>query len=450
MSPDQNDFKDLPEESPAGQREADVFSDFPVPEDDGLKSIEELNLFENTGDDFTDLSQMAGEEPPVHRQPESREQPDSLGDTRIITPKGEKVPKKKHRFLKDQNVNGCLKGLIYAVVIVGISLLLSYFLILGINDMLGLVKNDKSVTVTIPEGADSKQITEILKESGAVQQPFFFNLYMSLTKSDEKIKSGEYEINTHSDYLAIIKSLKGSSEERQIVSLTFAEGWTLDQIVDLLVQNNICDRESLINELNEGDFSDYSLVAAIPNDSDRYRRLEGYLFPDTYEFYVGESAESVIKKMLYNTEKKFDDDMRKRAEELGMTADEVLTLASIIQKESGVYEQMTTISSVFHNRLKSKEFPRLESDTTDKYGTSAYDTYTIEGLPPGPICSPGYEAIKAALTPDTTDYLFFVTDNDGNYYYSKTYQQHLVNIQKAREVNSQIGGTGTREEDEEE
>ena len=111
---------------------------------------------------------------------------------------------------------------------------------------------------------------------------------------------------------------------------------------------------------------------------------------------------------------------------------------------------MTTISSVFHNRLKSKEFPRLESDTTDKYGTSAYDTYTIEGLPPGPICSPGYEAIKAALTPDTTDYLFFVTDNDGNYYYSKTYQQHLVNIQKAREVNSQIGGTGTREEDEEE
>lgn len=328
------------------------------------------------------------------------------------------------------------------MVIIGVSLLLSFVLLLGINDMVGLVKPDSEVVVTIPEGATTDQVVQIISDSGAVSQPLFFKLYMALTDSTEKIAPGEYTINTNYDYMRIISSLRGTGATYETVQISFPEGFTLEQIVDRLVENGVNTEEALMNSLQNTEF-DYDLVKDIPTDDpDRLTKLEGYLFPDTYEFYKGEAPDSVIGKFLANAEEKITPEMREQAEASGFTMDEILTLASVIQEETGDYEQMLRISSVFHNRLNSRDFPRLESDPTTEYAQAhnadAYDTYQVAGLMPGPICNPGIEAILAALSPEDTNYLFFVTDLQGNYYYATTYSQHLQNLAIAEQINAEV------------
>lgn len=391
-----------------------------------------VNIKEDSGDDMTDLFELASED-------DEGETPDVNTANGPVKKKLDGNKKKKENRLL---YGSCAKSLIYAVVIIGVSLLLSFVLLLGINDMVGLVKPNAEVTVTIPEGATTDQVVQIIKDSGAVSQPLFFKLYMSLTKSTEKIEPGEYTINTNYDYMRIISSLKGAGATYETVELNFPEGFTLEQIVDRLVENGVNTREALMNSLQNTEF-EYDLVKDIPTDDpDRLTKLEGYLFPDTYEFYKGEAPDSVIGKFLANTEKKITAEMREQAKASGMTVDELLTLASVIQEESGEYEQMLKISSVFHNRLNSREFPRLESDPTTEYAQAhnapAYDTYQVAGLMPGPICNPGIEAILAALSPDNTNYLFFVTDLKGNYYYATTYNAHLKNIQTAEAVDNEV------------
>ena len=391
-----------------------------------------VNIKEDTGDDMTDLFELASED-------DDGETPDVNTANGPVKKKLDGNKKKKENRLL---YGGCAKSLIYAVVIIGVSLLLSFVLLLGINDMVGLVKPNAEVTITIPEGATTDQVVQIVKDSGAVSQPLFFKLYMSLTKSTEKIEPGEYTINTNYDYMRIISSLKGAGATYETVELNFPEGFTLEQIVDRLVENGVNTREALMNSLQNTEF-EYDLVKDIPTDDpNRLTKLEGYLFPDTYEFYKGEAPDSVIGKFLANTEKKITAEMREQAKASGMTVDELLTLASVIQEESGEYEQMLKISSVFHNRLNSREFPRLESDPTTEYAqahnAAAYDTYQVAGLMPGPICNPGIEAILAALTPDNTNYLFFVTDLKGNYYYATTYNAHLKNIQTAEAIDNEV------------
>ena len=184
----------------------------------------------------------------------------------------------------------------------------------------------------------------------------------------------------------------------------------------------------------------------IPENEDRIYALEGYLFPDTYEFYCYEKPKTAIRRFLnaYNT--RITREMLDRAEEIGMTMDEVLTLASLIEKEAKT-EDMAKVSSVFHNRLEHPEqFPNLQSNTTDYYPytkdtmpegyseTSKYNTYNIQGLPPGPICNPGLNAIRAALYPADTNYYYFNMDVNGKAYFARTLQEHNKNLQTASQV----------------
>ena len=422
------DDKELPVEFP----EDPIIQDEPLFDPMEKPPEFQVNIKEDAGDDMTDLFELASED-----------EEDTASNAHPVNEPGKKKldgnkKKKEKRVL----YGGCAKSLIYAVVIIGVSLLLSFFLLLGINDMVGLVKPNAEVTVTIPEGATTDQVVQIIKDSGAVSQPFFFKLYMSLTKSTEKIEPGEYTINTNYDYMRIISSLKGAGATYETVEISFPEGFTLEQIVDRLVEYGVNTEEALMNSLQNTEF-EYDLVKDIPTDDpDRLTKLEGYLFPDTYEFYKGEAPDSVIGKFLANTEKKITEEMREQAEASGFTIDEILTLASVIQEESGDYEQMLKISSIFHNRLNSRDFPRLESDPTTEYAqahnAAAYDTYQVAGLMPGPICNPGIEAILAALSPDDTNYLFFVTDLKGNYYYATTYNAHLKNIQTAEAINNEV------------
>ncbi|MFO7161298.1 MAG: endolytic transglycosylase MltG, partial [[Clostridium] cellulosi] len=182
-----------------------------------------------------------------------------------------------------------------------------------------------------------------------------------------------------------------------------------------------------------------------------------------YEFYVDQAPDAVVKKMLKNFETRFDESFRKATQASGMTVDEVITLASIIQAESSNKDQMAKVSSVFHNRLKNGVNGKklLQSDATIFYATrdiepilpvnstniaSAYNTYKHEGLPPGPICNPGLAAIDAALSPADTKYYYFVTDKNGNYYYAETFAKHLVNVRKA-ENTGKAGGTNVTKSD---
>ena len=232
------------------------------------------------------------------------------------------------------------------------------------------------------------------------------------------------------------------------VRVTFPEGKTVLQIAQLLEENGVCPAADFVQAVNESD-SDY---AAALRGEDRPFLLEGYVFPDTYEFYKNESASMALSRFLANFSGKFSDAELARAKELDMTMDEVLALASIIQAEAGVPSEMPRVSAVLHNRMQRGM--RLQCDVTyyylentvmpylcpdgwddevyEKYA-DLYYTYRFKGLPQGAICNPGSDAIAAALYPADTDDLYFVTDADGNYYYSATYEKH-------QQICRQIGG----------
>ncbi len=251
-------------------------------------------------------------------------------------------------------------------------------------------------------------------------------------------------LERNADYELINNSLRGTANRVDTVKLTFIEGGTVETYAKKLEEANVCSAEDFLAAINEVDFTNYSFIKSIADTKDaRAYFLEGYLFPDTYEFYKYEKPASVIKRFLNNmnssklTKERYDD-----AEKLGMTIDQVLTLASIIQKESGDPDDMYKISSVFHNRLKNwGENGKLQSDVTTFYAQtlpeqyrSAYDTYICSGLPVGAVCNPGLDAIKAALHPAKTNYYYFVADVNGKTYFARTLAEHERNIAIAAAV----------------
>lgn len=237
-----------------------------------------------------------------------------------------------------------------------------------------------------------------------------------------------------------------ASTTSHVVSITFPEGSPVVLMATLLEENGVCSAADFLAEANNPlNLEEFSFE--IPDAENRAFLLEGYLFPDTYEFYRNESASSAIKRFLKNTEKKLDESIRLRCAELGFTLDEVLTLASIIQEEAGVPAEMVKVSSVLHNRLNSRSYPRLQCDVSVfylkeyvkphvdevRYGelSELYNTYNCDGLPEGPITNSGIDAVKAALYPENTDYYFFITDNDGVYHYAETWAEHVDNCNAA-------------------
>lgn len=224
------------------------------------------------------------------------------------------------------------------------------------------------------------------------------------------------------------------------VRVVIPEGYTLSQIGDRLEANGVCKKKDLLIKANSYDFSYYSQIGKLSSSVNRCYKLEGYLFPDTYDFNLNMSAQDVLGKMLKNAEDKIGGNYSYS----GMSTDQVVALASIVQKESGKIAEMKKISSVFHNRLKAGM--KLQSDPTIIYiesyvkpnltgdinrYNSYYNTYKCAALPAGAICNPGEEALSAAANPESTEYLYFAADKSGNYYYAKTLEEHKANLTKA-------------------
>lgn len=339
--------------------------------------------------------------------------------------------------------------LMWMAMIVAISFSVARFAMVNINDMLAVNRGTDTVQVQIPKNATGKQVAQILQASGVIRKPSFFALYSQLTKSEGHYQYGMYELKQNMDYEALINHIQLNTNrlDNETTKLTITEGMSVRQLAQKLEENNICTVDEILTAANNLKYFEiYSAISAIPNAKERYYLLEGYLFPDTYDFYTGENPIDVLSKMLNNYRNKITQEMRDKAAALNMTMDQVITLASMIQAEAANTDDMYVISSIFHNRLNNGEahgISTLDSDPTYWYPyhsrdevpakevetfQSRYNTYQVKGLPPGPICNPGIDAINAALNPNTTDYYYFF-HKDGKAYYSSTLAEHQQKLQ---------------------
>ncbi|MBQ0125118.1 MAG: endolytic transglycosylase MltG, partial [Clostridiales bacterium] len=228
-------------------------------------------------------------------------------------------------------------------------------------------------------------------------------------------------------------------KSREQIKITIPEGACTSDIVKIFTDAGIGTESGFYAALND-DYG-YDFIPEKPRD--RTYRCDGYLFPDTYWFYLDSTEHQAIAKMIENFSEKFSAKMRDAAAKHGLTVDECVTLASIIQKEAFYTAEMGAISSVFHNRLHSKTLRRLESDATlayawSEYGgngdyldiDSPYNSYKAEGLPPGAICSPGLDALDAAANPKSTNYYYFFSKKDKTFVFSKNYSEHRAALKK--------------------
>ena len=348
------------------------------------------------------------------------------------------------------------RTLLVLCAIFAVSILFAFLLIQSAYDIFGLNKPDQQIEINIPTGMSSGQIASLLGEKGVIEQPMVFRLYASIRDKSTTFQAGDYILNSKMGYDEIILALKTGDTIKNEVTITFPEGLTIRDIAKLLEKNEVCSADEFIACLDETDFG-YEFEDLLGENELRFHKLEGYLFPDTYDFYVGENVRSVANKFLKNFSNRIMPELYEKILDSGMTLNEAVTLASIIQKEASVESEMNTVSSVFHNRLALPSvYPNLQSDVTINYVEydikplqsrstqeiyDAYNTYVCAGLPVGPICSPGLAAIEAAIAPEDTGYYFFVTDVNGVYYYSETADEHYANVRKAFAVQPAEGSS---------
>ncbi len=290
-----------------------------------------------------------------------------------------------------------------------------------------------SKVVVIPAGATFQQVADLLEREQLIRSQSWFVLLAKAQEADRKIRPGEYELSPAMRPGEILSKLLTSHVV--LHSVTIPEGYTIGQIANAFAQQKITDQAEFVRLANDESFIRTLGLSA--------KSLEGYLYPDTYRFARPTQAKNVIKVMIDQLRQILTEEWQERAEELHLTVHEVLTLASVIEKETGVGDERPRISSVFHNRLKRK-IP-LQSDPTVIYGLpdfdgnlhkkdlshpSPYNTYRWPGLPPGPIASPGAESIRAALYPASSSYLYFVSKNDGTHHFSATLVEHNKAVEK--------------------
>ncbi len=294
--------------------------------------------------------------------------------------------------------------------------------------------------VEIQKGTYMEGAADILHEKNLIRNETFFRI-LAKTKDMESIKAGKYKLYRSSSNLEILEKLNSGEVFSENTSVTIPEGFESYKIAKRLEENGIASGEKFMELVSTP--SAFYEEAEFLKDED-IKTLEGFLFPDTYYFEKGESEEQIIAKMLKRFDEVYGPEYEKRQSETGLTLNEVITMASLIEREAKADSERELVSSVFYNRLKLKR--RLESCATVQYILkerkanlsysdleieSPYNTYKYAGLPPSAIASPGQKSIKAALYPADTDYLYFVAKKDGSHTFSKTYKEHL----KAKKKN---------------
>ena len=387
---------------------------------------------EEPGDSFDEyfdsaFAEMESEMNP-QPEPEPAPEPEPQGEERRRKPNFfRRRWDRRKRKRKDSLAMSIFANVIYFVLVAAAGILLARFAWLCADDVLALTKPESFGTVSISEGDNLNKITEKLHNAGLINYPWLFRIYGKYAHVEDKVSPGVYELNTQFDYHALVNGMSGTYN-RMTTTVTIVEGRTSAEIFKVLEDAGVCSVQELSETAANTEFG-FDFLDGVEYGSPN--RLDGYLFPDTYEFYLTDDPEEVLGKFLSNFNSRIDDALRARAETIGYNLREILTIASMLQEEAATPDEMPTMSALLYNRLNSESLRLLQMDSTvfyaadlmgeefDTHLDNPYNTYEYPGLPPGPIDNPGLDAIRAALYPDDSGYYYFATGKDGlNHFYS--------------------------------
>ena len=380
-------------------------------------------------------------------------------------PQRRKLPRKPKKGSGMFGIPHFLATILYFAVILAVSMTLARMLWLCADDMLALTKQDRPVSVTIAETDTMEDIADKLVDAGLVRYKKVFLFYSDIFSAREKISTGTFELNEKYDYMAMVQHMSRYSSARNTVEVMIPEGYNCRQIFELLEEKGVCSAERLEEASMEGDLDDYWFLEGVRRDS-KYC-LEGFLFPDTYEFYEGDDPERVLNKLLDTFDYRFSDSMQDMIPQLNeklasmmrengydeayiedhrFTIREVVIVASLIEEETAGNAESAKIASVIYNRLtNAAAYPYLDIDASILYALgehkevltaedlkidSPYNTRINPGLPVGPISNPGLASLKAALNPENTNYHYYALDEEtGLHHFSGTYEEHQAFLQ---------------------
>lgn len=336
--------------------------------------------------------------------------------------------------------------LVWLALILAIGVTAGRMLWVCAADVLAFGREDKPVTITIYESDSMESIVDKLYDAGLIRYKSLFNLYASISDAQEDIQPGIYDLNTRYDYHALVNFMSPRSS-REVVQLTIPEGYTCRQIFKLLEENRICTARDIAAYAATGELEPYWFLEQVERGSEYC--LEGFLFPDTYQFYKNSSPKEALEKMLDNFDYRFSEEMRAQLDTLNANVTggnygvrEVTIVASLIEKESAAPAESPAIAGVIYNRLfRWGDTPAYlnidaslvyaqggDNSTIDTSIDSPYNTYTHTGLTPTPIANPGLSSLKAALDPEMHEYYYYVLNpSTGMHQFSKTYEEHEAN-----------------------
>lgn len=395
-------------------------------------------------DDIPDLEISYDQpDPPVVTEPEEQTGEESEKEPERVEKK-RRARKEKRPKTKGEKI---LQAIISGLLILALSGLLALVILVFVLDSMAINRTAKNIDIEIPLGSTTEQIADMLEEKELIDNAFCFRIYSRISGADGKWQVGAFTLSPDMGYATLVETLQ-TMTPRETVTVTIPEGYTVEEIAELLEENGVCERNELMAAVNHGEF-DYDFVQQIPTSDDgkeysgRVYRLEGYLFPDTYEFYVGSSGETVVSRLLENFDNKLTPEIRKEIADRGWTIDQAVIMASLIEGEVASKEDMEKVSRVLANRLEPDSgYPKLQLCSTRDYVKNilpslsgvevknvSYNTYEREGLPVGAINNPGLQALTAALHPSEDESVancyFFATDYDTEItYFSDTYAEH--------------------------
>lgn len=305
----------------------------------------------------------------------------------------------------------------------------------------------RPVRIVVAEGATLHQTAGLLRQEGVVRFPLLFASLARLLGKDREVQAGEYRFHTSMSPQEVLEMLcRGTVVLHKV---TIPEGWTVKQIASALEQEGFATREEILTATR-----DKAFIGELGIEGDS---LEGYLFPDTYHFSMGLDARQILRAMVLRFQEVYGPQMRDRQQEQGRNLKEVVTLASIVEKETGSRDEKPLVASVLVNRLR-RGMP-LQCDPTVIYGIedfdgnltrehlqtpNPYNSYLNKGLPPGPICNPGLDSLEAAIDPARTSYLYFVSRNDGTHEFSSTLMDHNRAVESYQKGGKRAGTASRR------